>query len=176
MSGALDELQQELGAVLAGLDAEAVQYRPSADGWSIQQIAEHLLRTYDLTLGQVEEQLLTGHPGEKQATARQITMQLAVTKLGYFTHGRRAPESLVPRAVLPIESGDAIFARMVARLSALRMIFLEAESAFGQKPCASHHVLGPMGVESWRCFHRVHGRHHIKQIIAIREELGSGKG
>jgi hypothetical protein len=29
-------------------------------------------------------------------------------------------------------------------------------------------ILGPLTIRQWRKFHLIHGRHHIKQIRAIR--------
>ncbi len=174
MSGAIDELQHELGALLAGLTVEQVQKRPAAraEAWSVQQIAEHLLRTYDLTLGIFEERLLKGRCTKAKPTMQQRLAQWGITRLGYFPRGRKAPEQVTPQAVLPAESGYEIFARLTARLAALQTIFVEAETAFGQRRCVSHMVLGPMSVEQWRRFHAVHGEHHLKQMRAIRSEMG----
>jgi hypothetical protein len=32
--------------------------------------------------------------------------------------------------------------------------------------------LGPLGAGQWRRFHLSHGRHHIRQILAIRRAHG----
>jgi hypothetical protein len=46
-----------------------------------------------------------------------------------------------------------------------------AEKMFGPHCRAINHmVLGPLSAMQWRRFHLVHGRHHIKQIQAIRKE------
>jgi hypothetical protein len=174
MSSPLDDLQNELGALLAGLDEARMQRRLAArpEAWCIQQIAEHLLRTYDTTLNLFEERLLKGRCTKATATLQQRLMQLLIVRLGYFPHGRKAPEFTCPPETMERESGDQVFARMAARLQALKMIFHEAENAWGQGRCVSHFVLGPMSVEQWARFHRTHGRHHGKQIAAIRGELG----
>ena len=44
------------------------------------------------------------------------------------------------------------------------------ESKMGSKiRIADHPVLGPLTVAQWRKFHMVHTRHHMKQIVALRD-------
>jgi hypothetical protein len=46
-----------------------------------------------------------------------------------------------------------------------------AEQLFGtHRRSVRHMLLGPMSLAQWRRFHLVHGRHHIRQIAAIRTE------
>ncbi len=174
MNGELDDLRNELGVVLAGLDEVQMQRRPAArtEAWCIQQIAEHLLRTYDTTLNLFEERLLKGRCTKATATLQQRWGQFLVARLGYFPHGHLAPTFTCPPVVLELENGDQTLARVSARLQALKTIFQEAENAWGQGRCVSHFALGPMSVEQWARFHRTHGRHHAKQIAAIRGEMG----
>jgi hypothetical protein len=54
-------------------------------------------------------------------------------------------------------------------LSRLNTLCTQAETLFGANRCASHIVLGPLSVDQWRMFQLVHGRHHLKQIAAIRK-------
>jgi hypothetical protein len=174
MSSRLDDLQNEMGTLLAGLDEATMQRHPGrrADAWSIQQIAEHLLRTYDATLSLFEERLLKGRCTKAKPSLQQRLGQLMITRLGYFPRGRKSPEFACPPATLTPESGYQVFARMTARLQALKTIFQEAENAWGQQRCVSHIAMGPMSVEQWARFHQVHGQHHAKQMAAIRTELG----
>ena len=45
------------------------------------------------------------------------------------------------------------------------------EELFGDQSAVSHSVLGPLSMQEWRRFHLIHGRHHVKQIQAIRRSL-----
>ncbi len=46
-----------------------------------------------------------------------------------------------------------------------------AEQLFGsRRRSVRHMILGPLSLAQWRRFHLVHGRHHIRQIAAIRAE------
>jgi len=173
MSDALGDLQRELGAILAGLAEAAIQRHPAVrpEACNIQQMAEHLLRTYDTTLNLFEERLLKGRCTKSVPTLQQHLGRMLITRIGYFPHGRIAPELTCPPVMLKPESGDQTFSRIAARLQALKTIFQEAENAWGQKRCVSHFLLGPMSVEEWGRFHRTHGRHHLKQMAAIRREI-----
>jgi hypothetical protein len=33
-----------------------------------------------------------------------------------------------------------------------------------------HLILGPLTAAQWRKFHWIHGRHHVKQILRLREQ------
>jgi len=174
MNGCLDDLQRELHAMRAGLDALAVQQRPAgrSDAWSIQQIAEHLSRTYGATIAAFEDRMVKGRCTRMSASMKQLLGQFYITKLGRFPEGRVAPEAVTPRPALAIESGDAIYERLAARIAAMQVLLARTERAFGPKRrCTSHMVLGPMSVEGWRRFHWVHGQHHLKQMAAIRTEV-----
>jgi hypothetical protein len=172
MSDALDDLQRGLGVILTGLDEASMQRHPAArpEAWNIQQIAGHLLRTYDTTLNLFEQRLLKGRCTKSVPTLQQHLERMVITRIGYFPHGRMAPEFTCPPAVPEPESGDQTFSRIAARLQALKTIFQEAENAWGQKRCVSHFLLGPMSVAEWGRFHRTHGLHHLKQMAAIRKE------
>jgi len=174
MSSALDDLQNELGAMLAGLDENTMQRHPGErrEAWNIQQIATHLLYTYDATLSVFEGRLLKGRCTKATPTLQQRLGQIIITRFGYFPGGRKSPDFACPPEKMEPENGYQAFARITARLQALKTIFIEAENAWGQGRCVSHFVLGPMSVDDWQRFHRVHGHHHARQMAAIRTELG----
>jgi hypothetical protein len=52
-------------------------------------------------------------------------------------------------------------------LVAMDATLADAEKRFGAKArLLRHPVLGPLTAQQWRRFHEVHGRHHLKQIVA----------
>ena len=74
MDPILQQLQQEIGGSLRGLDATQTQLRPSAkdpDKWSIQQIAQHLALTYANTEIAINGRLVKGTPTRTQSTLQQ---------------------------------------------------------------------------------------------------------
>jgi hypothetical protein len=67
-------------------------------------------------------------------------------------------------------SGADLTEATAEHLVRLDLLFTKAETLFGPAcQCANHTVLGPLNIGQWRKFHLVHGKHHLKQIVAIRK-------
>jgi hypothetical protein len=172
MNPALLQLQREIESSLRGLDANHTQLHPHArpDKWTIQQIIEHLLLTYSSTETAINARLTKRAPTRAQSTLRQRVFQYAVTRCGYFPSGREAPAIVTPQPTTHPLSGQALAHATAEHLAHLDPLFAEAESLFGPtSQCASHAVLGPLNIDQWRMFQLVHGRHHLKQVAAIRK-------
>jgi hypothetical protein len=172
MNPTLLQLQREIASSLRGLDANQTQLHPPAhpDKWSIQQIIEHLLLTYSSTETAINARLTKRTPTRAQSTFRQRVFQYAVTRCGYFPLGREAPAMVMPQLTTHPLSGEDLTHAAAEHLAHLDPLFAEAEALFGRaSQCASHAVLGPLNIDQWRLFQLVHGRHHLKQIAAIRK-------
>jgi hypothetical protein len=172
MNPALLQLQREIASSLRGLDANQTQLHPPAqpDKWSIQQIVEHLLLTYSATETAINARLIKRTPTRAQPTFRQRVFQYAVCRCGYFPSGREAPAMVAPQPTTHPLSGEDLAHATAEHLDHLDPLFAEAEALFGPaSQCASHAVLGPLNIGQWRMFQLVHGRHHLKQIAAIRK-------
>lgn len=171
----LGELNHAIAFSLRGLDASQTQLRPlkRKNRWSIQQIVEHLLLTYSSTEETVAARLAKGRPTRSKPGLMQQISQYTVIRLGYFPRGRKAPQLVTPPAETgtPL-SGEELAHRVREQLLHLHELCNDAEKAFGEKQCASHHVLGPLSAAQWRRFHLIHGEHHARQILAIRKEHG----
>jgi len=167
----LQRLQHGIGNSLTGLDASQTQLRPAArpDAWSIQQIVEHLLLTYASTETAITVRLEKRTPTRTKPTAWQRLAQPSVCRFGYFPHGRKAPEIVVPPATSHPLSGGELTHAAAQQLARLDTLFTEAHQVFGTGRCITHHVLGPLTIPHWRRFHLIHGNHHLKQIAAIRK-------
>ena len=171
MNSDLQLLTRELAQSLQGLDRTQIQLRPPnhPDGWSIQQIVEHLLLTYESTEVVLKARLAKGTPTRAKPTILQYVQQYAVMRLGYFPTGRKAPSPVSPRSPSRPLTGEELTHSVAEHLASLEAICHEAEKFFGPSArFANHTVLGPLHVPHWRRFQLVHGRHHIKQILAIR--------
>jgi hypothetical protein len=172
MNPTLLQLQREIASSLRGLDATQTQLRPPAHSgkWSIQQIIEHLLLTYSLTETAINARLAKRTPTRAQSTLRQRVFQYAVTRCGYFPTGREAPAMVTPQPTVRSLSGEDLAQATAEHLAHLDLLLAEAEMLFGPtSQFASHAVLGPLNINQWRMFQLVHGRHHLKQIAAIRK-------
>jgi hypothetical protein len=172
MNSDLQQLQRDLAHSLQGLDSTQTQFRSLArlDCWSIQQIVEHLLLTYKGTEDALNARLAKGTPTRAKANIVQHVQQYAVMRLGYFPTGRKAPLPVTPRSPTPHPlSGEALTNAVTEQLTSLDKACHDAERVFGSTSrFATHAVLGPLHIDHWRRFQLVHGRHHVKQILAIR--------
>jgi hypothetical protein len=172
MNPTLQDLQSGIAASLQNLDATQTQLQPpSRPGkWSIQQIIEHLLLTYSSTETAINARLAKRTPTRAKPTFANRLVQYAVTRCGYFPTGREAPQMVIPEPTTHPLSGKDLAHSAAERLARLDLVFNEAEILFGPgTQCVTHNILGPLNIEQWRRFHLVHGRHHLKQIAAIRK-------
>lgn len=169
----LEVLRLELEAALRGLDCQHTQLTPlkRRDKWSIQQIVSHLLKTYAATEYAMDARLVKRTPTAASTTLRQRAGQFLLLRVGYFPQGRVAPEMVEPPLNEDAASSDTLIARVTTALSVMDAKIVACETIFGSdKRTIRHMVLGPLSVDQWRRFHLVHGRHHIKQIAAIRKD------
>jgi Protein of unknown function (DUF1569) len=172
MNPILQTLQREIASALRGLDATQTQLLPPspAGKWTIQQIVEHLLLTYSETEKAIGTRLIKRTPTRATSNLRQRVFQYAVTRCGYFPTGRAAPAIVIPPLNTQSLSGEGLTHATADHLTHLDVLFSEAETLFGPtSQCASHAVLGPLNIGQWRMFQLIHGRHHLKQIAAIRK-------
>ncbi len=173
MSPELTTLELRLRSPIEPLNATQTQLSPRErpECWSIQQIVEHLLLTYQLTSVTFEARLAKGTPTRARPSLGQRMGQFAMLKLGYFPYGRKAPETVHPAAPSILQSGREIAAVLRTDLERMDALIGRAELVFGRGTQAiSHQILGPLTSQQWRKFHLIHGLHHLKQINRIRGE------
>jgi DinB superfamily len=172
MNPILQQLQNEIASSLNGLDAAQTQLAPSTppEKWNIQQILQHLCLTYAFTETAFNARLAKGTPTGVRPALQQHIAQYFVTTLGIFPGGREAPERVTPPRIASPVCGSDLAQYSAEHLVRIDKLFNEAEALFGRSRCSSHMILGPLSVHQWRRFHLVHGRHHIRQIRAIRAD------
>ena len=178
MHETLAQLHAEFDAELNGLNATQTQLRPvgRVDAWTVQQIVEHLVLTYESTEKTMEFRLTRGASTKAKATAMNRAAQFTVTTCGYFPSGRNAPEMVQPGITKTIKDGSELAGWLSASLRVMDERLDEVEHAMGDGRCVSHAILGPMSVAQWRRFHRAHGRHHLKQIRKILQGRSAPPG
>jgi len=161
MDPILQQLHQEIANAIEGLDSAQTQLVPplSPDKWSIQQIVQHLCLTYAFTETAFEARLVKGSPTRAIPTIEQRMYQFSLITLGIFPSGREAPDRVAPpRIASPVCGSD------LALYAGEHLTRIDKLSRRG----ISHMMLGPLSIHQWRRFHLIHGRHHLKQIRAIR--------
>ncbi|MHB1021024.1 MAG: DUF1569 domain-containing protein [Acidobacteriaceae bacterium] len=170
----LSVLQEEIKATLYGLDDRMTQMHPRKrpESWSIQQILQHLMLTYELSSRAFADRIAKGSPTARSITLKEKLIQKTVLDWGYLPNGRKAPEAVLPQKLtLPPMSGEQLAQETDRRLREMDQFGTLVESKFGPGRCVSHMILGPMSVSQWRTFHVVHGRLHLKQVARLRGEM-----
>jgi hypothetical protein len=176
MDPILHRLETELSQPLRGLTGPQTQLHPQRDSrrWNICQIVQHLLLSYSSTVSSFEERVAKGRPTQSRATLSQLFARFFVFGTGVIPVRREAPQITLPsaQAPQPLPTGDILISSIFAGLAGVDKILDSAEGHFHTTPCLSHFAFGPLSIPQWRRFHLVHGRHHIRQILAIRREYG----
>jgi hypothetical protein len=175
MNRNLEVLREELTEALSGLDEDQTQLRPGGDParWSVQQVAGHLRMTYAVTVVAMDARIMKASATKAKPSLIQRVAQFTLISCGYFPRGRQAPDRVCSAADEVPVSGSALAGRVQEALATMDSRIDKAEMIFGStRRVVSHMVLGPLSMDQWRRFHLIHGRHHIKQILAIRKEYG----
>ncbi len=168
MTTVLQDLEVKIAQCLHGLSPAQVQAGPPGR-WSVQQIVEHLILTYEATTEVLTARIAKGRPTQARPTLWQHCTRLWVVRLGYFPSGVRAPDAVTPPATTIPQPGDDLAARAAAQLRRLEATLEHASELFGAETrSVSHVVLGPLSPAEWRRFHTIHGRHHLSQIETIK--------
>jgi hypothetical protein len=111
-----------------------------------------LLRTMD-----------SGELDRSRANVGQHLRRFYVLRIGRFPRGVESPKQTKPKSGLSNEPLRPFNDALVA----MDAMLTDAEKRFGAKTHVLRHpILGPLTVQQWRRFHEVHGRHHLKQIVA----------
>jgi len=176
MNQDLKQLQIELAQALQGLTRTQTQSTPTThpEKWSIQQIVQHLILSYESTQSFLQQHLITGVPTRIKLTLTHRFGQVLVLNLGYLPNGREAPAMVVPSAADAPLPGDEILIKATAALFEMDTLLEQNRLLFGSKRFATHFVLGPLSANQWARFHLIHGRHHTRQIHAIRKQQRVG--
>jgi len=165
MDSQLQKLRKALESAVDGMSGEQMERHPSGK-WCTAQILEHLYLTYTGTIKGFERVLEAGKP---LATSPSITHRMkkfVVIRLGYLPSGRKSPSVAEPRG-LPAHK---VRKEITAKIGELDAILAQCDARFGRSLCLlDHPILGPLTASQWRKFHMVHGLHHVKQIIRLRE-------
>lgn len=164
-------MHPDLEAAHAAIDAATMNMTPDdllrhAPGkWSSAQVLEHLAKAYGSTAYILDKCVEEHRTVATPPSAVQQLFAWIVVRIGYLPSGRTAPAVTLPEGLPPLEALDA--AR--TSLAALDAAAARAANVFGPAMrVANHPILGGFTIPQWTRFHRVHTRHHMKQIVALR--------
>ncbi len=171
MHPVLKQTHTALSEELKGLSLPATQTHPGGDteAWNVQQVIQHLLATYGTCTASLEGRLAKGRPLESPLSFKARVWQWVLIDAGYFPPGRKAPEPVLPSVVSLAPLDGAGLERTVGEtLSKLDDVLNRVEAVYPSQTVVTHIRLGPLTVRQWRKFHRVHARHHAKQIARVK--------
>ena len=161
----LDKLKQSLESALEGISSEQLSWhRPGK--WCAAEMLEHLYLTYTGTIKGFERVMTSGKPLASRASMAQRALTFVVVGLGHMPAGRKAPAMVQPKG-LPV---DKVRNEIGEKIAAMDAIILQCEARFGgQVKLLDHPILGPLSATQLRKLHLVHGQHHLKQLLRLRE-------
>ena|SRR5208337_3168860 len=165
MDSHLQRLHATITSATHGMTAEQLTSHPEGK-WCAAEILEHLYYSYTGTIKGMEVCLEMGKPQARTPTLKERWQIFWVIQAGFFPEGQRAPERTRPRGMSP----EDVFQQIGAKIIAMDDVIAQCETRFGKRTLVRDHpILGPLTCRQWRKFHWVHGRHHMKQIVRLRE-------
>jgi hypothetical protein len=128
-------------------------------------VLEYLYLSYTGTIKGFERIMTTGKPLASRASMAQRVRTLIVMRLGHMPAGTKAPAVAVPKG-LPVET---VLNEFEAKIEAMDAITTQCETRFGRRVhVLDHPILGPLTAPQWRKLHVMHGRHHHKQLLRLK--------
>jgi hypothetical protein len=172
MDSRLEELKLALESAVEGMSSEQLSWH-AADKWCAAEVLEHLYLTYAGTIKGFAKVLEAGKPLATRASIKQRMRTLVVVGFRHLPEGRQAPANTRPRG-LPAEKVRTEVGATIVEMDA---IIAQCEARFGRSAhLVDHPILGPLTAGQWRTFHMVHGRHHVKQLLRLRDVTRQNEG
>jgi hypothetical protein len=165
MNPSLEQLNESLESAVEGMSSEQLSWHPPGK-WCVSEVLEHLYLTYTGTIKGFERVLTTGKPLVTRASITRRLLTFMVVSLGHMPTGRKSPAVAQPRG-LPAEK---VRNEIGAKVMAMDALIAQCEARFGSRvKLLDHPILGPLSATQWRKLHLVHGRHHLKQLLRLRD-------
>jgi len=165
MDSRLDKLKKSLDSAVEGMSSEQWRWHPPGK-WCAAEVLEHLYLSYTGTIKGFERIMTTGKPLASRASMAQRVRSLVVVGLGHMPAGTKAPAVAVPKGL----AAETVLNEFGAKIEAMDVIIAQCETRFGRRVhVLDHPILGPLTAPQWRKLHVVHGRHHHKQLLRLRE-------
>jgi hypothetical protein len=165
MDSYLEDLKRLLASAVEGMSSEQLRWHP-AEKWCAAEVLEHLYLTYTGTIKGFEKVIAGGKPLATQGSIGKWWRTLVVVRFGYLPEGRTAPATTQPKGL----SAEKVLNEIEEKIVAMDAVIAECEGRFGREvKLLDHPILGPLTAAQWRKFHLVHGRHHEKQLLRLRE-------
>ncbi len=164
MAFQLSNLNELLQSAVEGMSSEQLSWHPPGK-WCAAELLEHLYLTYTGTITGYERVIKKGKPSASKPSVRHRMLTTVVLGLRYIPR-LKAPGMTEPKG-LPLEQVRREIGTKILEMDA---IIGQCESRFGRRvKLLDHPILGPLSASQWRKLHWVHGLHHLKQLLRLRE-------
>ena len=165
MDSRLDALKHSLESAVEGMSSDQLRWHLSGK-WCAAEVLEHLYLTYTGTTRGLEKVIARGTPLATTPSMKQRVMTFVVVGFRYIPTGLEAPGLVRPKG-LPVEQ---VRNEIGSKLAAMDTIIAQCEARFGPHvKLLDHPILGALTAAQWRTLHLVHGRHHEKQLLRLRQ-------
>ena len=165
MDPRLDKLRGSLESAVEGMSSDQWTWHLPGK-WCAAELLEHLYLTYTGTIKGFERVMAAGKPLGSRPSMENRLRAFVVVGLGHMPGGVKAPAVTVPKG-LPAAQVREEFGAKIVEMDA---IITQCEARFGGRVhVLDHPILGPLTAPQWRKLHVVHGRHHHKQLLQLRE-------
>jgi hypothetical protein len=165
MDFCLEKLRANLESAVEGMSSEQLIWHLPGK-WCAAEVLEHLYLSYAGTIIGLERVIRKGRPLASRASVAHRVLTLVVVGLGHMPAGRKAPAMTLPNG-LPVEK---VRNEIGEKMEAMDAIIAQCEVRFGRRvQLLDHPILGPLNATQWRKLHLVHGEHHLKQLLQLRE-------
>jgi len=160
-----EQLIENLESAVEGMSSEQLSWHIPGK-WCAAEVLEHLYLTYTGTITGLERVLRKGKPLASRAALARGVLTLVVVGLAHIPAGLKAPAIVQPKGLPPEQVRNEIG----EKLAAMDAIIAQGEVRFGPwVHVLDHPILGPLNALQWRKLHVVHGQHHLKQLLRLRE-------
>jgi Protein of unknown function (DUF1569) len=168
MDSRLNTLKQSLESAVEGMSSEQLRWHLPGK-WCAAEVLEHLYLTYTGTTRGLEKVITRGTPLATTPSMRQRVLTFVVVGLRYVPSGFEAPGLVRPKG-LPVEQ---VRNEIWAKLAAMDASLAQCETRFGRNvKLLDHPILGALTAAQWRTLHLLHGLHHQKQLLRLRQRAG----
>ena len=165
MDSRLDKLEESLQSAVEGMSGEQLSWHLPGK-WCAAEVLEHLYLTYTGTIQGFERVMAKGKPLASRASVAQRVLTFVVVGLGHLPAGRKAPAIVQPKGL----AVEQVRNEIGEKLAAMDAVIAQCEVRFGPwVHVLDHPILGPLTATQFRKLHLVHGRHHLKQLLRLRE-------
>jgi len=165
MDSGLEKLKDALESAVEGMSGEHLSWHAPGK-WSGAELLEHLYLSYAGTIRGFEQVITSGEPLATRPSMKHRVQTFVVVGLGHMPSGRKAPALAHPRG-LPVEKVRSEIGTKIVLMDA---IIAQCEARFGGRVhVLDHPILGPLSAPQWRKLHVLHGWHHLKQLLRLRE-------